>query len=134
MASVELRVGLPLLQPWRQGPVIDARRAEVRRVGAERAAVEREHLAMLEAGLAEYEAAAANLARARGTRLPRARQRAEAAVAAYGAGTSTIATLILARGQALEAEMDVIDLEERVAALGAALTLQYSGQYSGAQP
>lgn len=127
MASVELRIGLPLLQPWRQGPVIDARRADVNRVGAERAAAEREHLAMLETGLAEYEAASANLARARDTRLPRARQRAEAAVAAYGAGTSTIATLILARGQALEAEMDVIELEERVAAFGAALTLQYSG-------
>lgn len=127
MASVEVRIGLPLLQPWRQGPVIDARRADVQRVGAERAAVEREHLVMLETGLAEYEAASANLARARDTRLPRARQRAEAAVAVYGAGTSTITTLILARGQALEAEMDVIDLEERVAALGAALTLQYSG-------
>ncbi len=127
MASVELRIGLPLLQPWRQGPVIDARRADVQRVGAERAAVEREHLAMLEAGLAAYEAASANLARARDTRLPRARQRADAAVAAYGAGTSTITALILARGQALEAEMDVIDLEARVAALGVALTLQYSG-------
>lgn len=127
MASVELRIGLPLLQPWRQGPVIDARRADASRVGAERAALEREHLAMLETGLAEYEAARANLARARGTRLPRARQRAEAAVAAYGAGTSTIATLISARGQALEAEMDVVDFEERVASLGAALTLQYSG-------
>lgn len=127
MASVELRIGLPLLQPWRQGPVIDARRADAQRVGAERAAVEREHLAMLETGLAEFEAANANLARARDTRLPRARQRAEAAVAAYGAGTSTIVTLILARGQALEAEMDVIDLEERVTAIGAALTLQYSG-------
>lgn len=127
MASVEVRIGLPLLQPWRQGPVIDARRADVQRVGAERAAVEREHLAMLETGLAEYEAASANLARARDTRLPRARQRAEAAVAAYGAGTSSIANLIFVRGQALEAEMDVLDLEERVASLGAALTLQYSG-------
>lgn len=127
MASVEVRVGLPLLQPWRQGPMIDARRADMQRVGAERTALEREHLAMLEAGLAAYEAASANLARARDTRLPRARQRAEAAVAAYGAGTSSIANLILVRGQALEAEMDVIDLGERVAALGAALTLQYSG-------
>ncbi len=127
MASVELRVGLPLLQPWRQGPVVDARRADLSRVGAERAAVEREHLAMLEARLAEHQALSANLTRARDTRLPLARRRAEAAIAAYGAGTSTIANLILARGQALEAEMDVLDLEERVAALGAALTLQYGG-------
>ncbi len=127
MASVELRIGLPLLQPWRQGPVIDARRADVSRVGAERAAVEREHLAMLEARLAQHQALSANLARARNTRLPLAQQRAEAAVEAYGAGTQTIAILIAARGQALEAEMDVLDLGERVAGLGAALTLQYSG-------
>lgn len=127
MASIELRIGLPLLQPWRQGPVIAARRADLSRVGAERAAAEREHLAMLEAGLAEHQVASENLARARDMRLPRARQRAEAAVASYGAGTSTIAALILVRGQALEAEMDVLDLEERVAALGAALTLQYAG-------
>ena len=127
MASVELRIGLPLLQPWRQGPVIDARRADVSRVGAERAAVEREHLAMLEARLAQHQALSANLARARNTRLPLAQRRAEAAVVAYGAGTQTIAILIAARGQALEAEMDVLDLGERVAGLGAALTLQYSG-------
>ncbi len=127
MASVELRIGLPILQPWRQGPVIGARRADVNRVGAERAAAEREHLAMLEARLAEHQALAANLVRARDTRLPLARRRAEAAGAAYGAGTQTIAILIAARGQALEAEMDVLDLEERIAALGAALTLQYGG-------
>ncbi len=125
MASVELRIGLPVF--GRQGPVIAAGRVNVDRVAAERAAAEREHLSMLESSLAEYEAARSNLTRARDTRLPRARQRAEAAVAAYGAGTSTIAALILARGQALQAEMDVIDLEERVTSLGAALTLQYSG-------
>lgn len=125
MASVEVRVGLPVF--GRQAPVIASGRANVDRVAAERAAAEREHLAMIETSLAEYEAASTNLTRARDTRLPRARQRADAAVAAYGAGSSTIAALILARGQALQAEMDVLDLEERVASLGAALTLQYAG-------
>jgi cobalt-zinc-cadmium efflux system outer membrane protein len=51
MASVEVRVGLPLFQAWRQGPLIDARRSDVVRVGAEREATLREHEAMLEAGL-----------------------------------------------------------------------------------
>jgi outer membrane protein TolC len=128
MASVEVRIGLPLFQPWRQQPVIDARRAEVDRAAAQRDAAAREHLAMLETNLAAYQAAAANLDRARQTRLPLARQRAEAASAAYGAGTSTISTVIAARAQALEAEMDVLDLEERVATLGAELTLQYGEQ------
>ncbi|MBI3438368.1 MAG: TolC family protein, partial [Proteobacteria bacterium] len=127
MASVEVRIGLPLFQPWRQQPVIDARRADVNRADAEREAALRERTASLDVQLAEHEALSANLARARGTRLPLTRRRAAAANGAYGAGTSTIAALILARGQALEAEMDVLDLEERVATLGAELTLQYPG-------
>ncbi|HWA21924.1 MAG TPA: TolC family protein [Caulobacterales bacterium] len=128
MASVEVRIGLPLFQPWRQQPVIDARRAEVDRADARRDAAEREHVAMLESNLATYQAATANFDRARQTRLPLARQRAEAANAAYGAGSSSIATLIAARAQALETEMDVLDLAERVATLGAELSLQYGEQ------
>jgi len=127
MASVEVRIGLPLFQPWRQQPVIDARRAEVDRADAQRQAAEREHLATLDSNLAAYEATEANLDRARQTRLPLARRR-EAANAAYGAGTSTVAALIAARAQALETEMDVLDLEERAATLGAELTLQYAGE------
>ena len=128
MASVEVRIGLPLFQPWRQQPVIDARRAEVDRANAQRQAAEREHLAMLESNVAAYEATEANLDRALQTRLPLARRRAEAANAVYGAGTSTVAALIAARAQALEMEMDVLDLEERAATLGAELTLQDAGE------
>ena len=128
MASVEVRIGLPLFQPWRQQPVIDARRAEVDRANAQRQAAEREHLAMLESNVAAYEATEANLDRALQTRLPLARRRAEAANAVYGAGTSTVAALIAARAQALETEMDVLDLEERAATLGAELTLQDAGE------
>lgn len=126
MASVEVRVGLPLFQAWRQGPSIDARRADVARVGAERDATLREHEAMLEAGLAQHSALAASVARARDVRLPLARQRAEAAVGAFAAGNSGSSTLIAARRDQLEAELDVLMLEERLAMTGAALTLQYA--------
>jgi outer membrane protein TolC len=128
MASIEIRIGLPLLQSWRQGPVIDARRADLNRVTAERAALEREHLALLEAQLAEHRALSANVARARDTRLVLARRRAEAAQGAYAGGASSVADLFTAREQALEAELDVLDLEERLARIGAALTLQYLEQ------
>jgi outer membrane protein TolC len=126
MASVEVRVGLPLFQPWRQGPLIDARRADVARVGAERDATLREHEAMLEAGLAQHAALAASVARARDVRLPRSRQRAEAASGAFAAGNSSASELIAARRDALEAELDLLMLEERLAMTGAALTLQYA--------
>lgn len=125
MASVEVRVGLPLFQPLRQGPLVDARRADVARVGAERDATLREHEAMLEAGLAQHAALSASVARAREVRLPRARQRAEAASGAFAAGNSSTSEVIAARRDALEAELDLIMLEERLAVTGAALTLQY---------
>jgi hypothetical protein len=44
-----------------------------------------------------------------------------------GAGASS-AQVITARRDALEAELDVLDLEQRMASLGAALTLQYGEQ------
>jgi outer membrane protein TolC len=126
MASVEVRIGLPLFQAWRQGPLVEARRADQARVSAERAATEREHLAVLETGLAEYAATQANLERAHASRLPLARQRAEAAAGAFAGGTMNASALIAARRDALEAELDLIGLSERRAMLGAALTLQYA--------
>ena len=125
MASVEVRIGLPLFQAWRQGPMIEARRADARRVEAERLAAEREHGAMLERLLAEHASTLANLARARATRLPLAQRRAEAAQGAFAGAAATSDQLITARRHTLEAELEVLDLEQRLAALGAALTLQY---------
>lgn len=125
MASVEVRIGLPLLQPWRQGPLVEASRADQARVTAGRVAAEREHSAMLEAQLAVYEAVNANLRRARETRLPLARQRADASAGAFAAGAASAEQLIAARRDALEAELDLLELEQRRAELGAALTLQY---------
>ncbi len=126
MASVEVRVGLPLFQLSRQGPIVEARRADLISAGAEREAAAREHEAMLEASLAEFAALTANLERSRGTRLILARQRASAAIGAFAAGDMTLPELIEARGQALEEELDVLELEQLRAGLGAALSLQFS--------
>jgi outer membrane protein TolC len=125
MASVEVRIDLPLLQPWRQGPLIEARRADVSRVEAEREATIREHAAILETGLAQHAALSASVTRAREVRAPLARQRAEAAAGAFAAGAISAGEVIAARRDAIEAELDLIELEERQALIGAALTLQY---------
>ncbi len=126
MASVEVRVGLPLFQGSRQGPIVEARRADLISAGAEREAAAREYEAMLEASLAEFAALTANLERGRGTRLILARQRANAAIGAFAAGEMTLSALIEARGQALEEEVDLLELEQRRAGLAAALSLQFS--------
>lgn len=125
MASVEVRIDLPLFQSGRQGPLIEARRAEVQGVEARQTAAEREILAALERQLAEHRASQANLRRARDTRLALARQRADAATGAFAGGALSAEQLILARRDALEAELNVLELEEHVSSLGAALTLQF---------
>ena len=125
LASIGFRIGLPLFQSNRQRPIINARRADVARVEADREAVLREHTAILEQRLAEYEAVEANLKRAMDIRLPLAQQRAAADIGSHGFGTLSAAQLFAARTDALEAEIDVIDLEARLARIGAALTLEY---------
>jgi outer membrane protein TolC len=125
MASVEVRIGLPLFQGSRQQPIIDARRADVGRVAAERRAAEREHGAILEAQLAEHAAVSANVARINEVRLPLARRRAAAAAGAFAAGGMSATEMIVARRDMLEAELENLELEQRRAALGAAMTLQY---------
>lgn len=128
MASLEVRIGLPLFQAWRQGPLIEARRADQIRARGERAAALRAQRAALETALAQYAALDANLSRASATRLPLARQRAEAVQGSYAAGTASTDEIIAARRAAIEAELELIDLEERRALLGAALTLPYAEQ------
>lgn len=123
--SAEVKFSLPLFQGSRQRPLINSKLDEVNRIGAERAALLREHGAVLEARLAEREALMANLQRARNIRLPLTRQRASAAMGALAAGTSSVAQSISARREALEAELDIITLEERLSELNAALSLEY---------
>ncbi|MBI3438954.1 MAG: hypothetical protein HY054_10000, partial [Proteobacteria bacterium] len=83
---------------------------------------------MLDTQLAQYEATEASLARATDTRLPLARRRAEAAAGAFAGGAMNASALIAARREAIETELEVIDLEERLALLGASLTLQFGEQ------
>ena len=88
-------------------------------------ALVREHTALLESRLAEYAALTGNLARARDVRLPLARQREAAAIASHAAGTLPLAQLIAARRDARETELDVLAMRERLATIGATLTLEY---------
>jgi len=125
LASVGLRIGLPLFQGSRQKPIVAARRADIGRVQAEREATVRERAAVLEQQLTNYAALEANVGRAKDTRLPLARQRSAAALGAHGAGAASVVQLIAARTDELEAEIDLLDLEERLALVGAALTLEY---------
>ncbi len=125
MISLGVRFNLPLFQSDRQTPTIDARRADLKRVGLEREAVLREHQAMLEARLAEHVQLTARLTRARDVVLPLARQQEAVASAAHEAGTLDLAGLFAMRLEAKEAELDRLDVERRLALVDAYLTLEY---------
>ncbi len=125
MVSLGLKFSLPLFQSDRQAPAIDARRADLKRVGSEREALLREHRAMLEARLAEHVQLSARLARARNVVLPLAKQQEAVASAAHAAGTLDLAALFATRLEAKEAELDRLDLERRLALVDAYLTLEY---------
>ena len=127
MISLGVRFKLPLFQSDRQAPVIDARRADLKRVGLERDALLREHRAMLEARLAEHDQLAGRLIRARDVVLPLARAQEALASAAHEAGTLDLAGLFAARLEAKEAELDRLDVERRLALVDAYLTLEYGG-------
>ena len=126
MVSFGLKFGLPLFQSDRQTPTIDAKRADLRRVGSEREALLREHRAMLEARLAEHAQLVARLARARDVILPLARRQEAVGSAAHAAGKMNLAGLFAVRLEAKEAELDRLDLERRLALVDAWLTLEYS--------
>jgi hypothetical protein len=85
----------------------------------------REHEALLETRLAAYDALSSSLARAKQTTLVLARQRQAAMEAAHAGGGAALAQVISARRDAREAELQVLDLEERLATTGAELTLEY---------
>jgi len=126
MISLGVRFKLPLFQSDRQAPTIEARRADLKRVGLERDAVLREHRAMLEARLAEHGQLSARLVRAREIVLPLAHQQETVAQAAHAAGTLDLASLFAMRLEAKEAELDRLDVERRLALVDAFLTLEYS--------
>ena len=125
LVSVGASVRLPLFQGGRQEPVIAARAADARRVDAEREAAEREWTAMLQADLADYEAARTRWIRARDVVLPNLRTRADLVTASYGAGRAGIMEVLDAFIALANARLDALDKEADVARRAVRLTLTY---------
>lgn len=125
MMSFQLKFSLPLFQSDRQAPMIDARRADVQRAGAEREALLREHRAMIEARLAQTVELKERLERARNVVLPAAQRMEAVAAAAQATSSSGRADLIKAQMETVEADLSRLDLEQKLMAVSASLNLQY---------
>jgi outer membrane protein, heavy metal efflux system len=102
MVSLQLRMGLPLFTRNRQDPAISARRAELRRIEAEREAELRMHTAEVRQMITEWEQLGQQLQQYERELLPLSRERSRASLATYRAGRGDLRTALDAYSQEIE--------------------------------
>jgi cobalt-zinc-cadmium efflux system outer membrane protein len=125
LVSVQLSLDLPVFPGARQDPRIAARQAERAALDAERVAVFREHRAELEADLADYQRLSQALRRQREVLLPLAEEKVALTLAAWRGNRASLADLIAARRERIEAELRAIELEGERLQLAARLHYTY---------
>jgi outer membrane protein TolC len=102
MVSLEFRIGLPLFTKYRQDPQISAKRAELRRIEAEREAELRMHTAEIQQMLVEWHLLGEQVRQYERELLPLARERSRAALASYRAGRGDLRLALDAHRQEIE--------------------------------
>lgn len=127
MVSARVTVDLPLFTARRQEPLIQAAVLRAGRLRAEREAARRELASELDKALADYAAAAEELARTRETILPLARQKVELQTASYRAQQVPFDRVLEARREQVEAELKVVALESDTAKAAARLAYYFRG-------
>ena len=125
MAMLQVNIDLPLFSGSRQSPRIASAEAE-RLASASRAeAVRREHESMLHSQLAYYERTERVLSRQTDILLPLAEEKVALATAAWRAGKGSLADVIQARSELLDASLAVIELTAERDQTAAALHFTY---------
>ena len=114
MVSLEFRVGLPLFSRYRQDPMIRAKRAELSRLEADRDAELRTHTAEVTAMLAAWDAARKRIVLYESDRLPLARQRSQAALAAFQSGRLELTSVLASHVAEIEAQREYVDLVKQL--------------------
>lgn len=126
MAMVQVSIDLPILAARRQNPRIAARLAERTGLEAEREAVVREHTAMLESDLAEYQRLSRAVQRQRDVLLPLADDKVALALASWRGGKGELVEVVMARRERIDAELMAIALEGERQQVAARLHFAYS--------
>ena len=126
MVSIQLSFELPLFAAKRQDPRIYAKRKEVERIEAEREEKLRERLEDIEAQLAQQVEMTRRLSRLRDTALPLAEERVRLTLASYQAGRTDLGSVLAARRDRVEMQLDVIQTEGQLAALHAQLAYLFT--------
>jgi outer membrane protein TolC len=130
MASLQVSFDLPVFPGSRQDPKIAAKRAERTGLDAEREATLREHTAVLEADLADYQRLVNAVRRQREVLLPLAEEKVTLAMAAWRGGKGNLTEVIAARRERIDAELKAIDLEGQRRQVAARLHYAY-GDHPG---
>lgn len=117
MMSVQLSFDLPWQPGQRQQPQVLARQKEVLRIEAERDETLRRHREEIEAQLAELQALDAQRARLDGAGQALAAERVVLALASYQAGRGSLGDVLIARREAAETQLRLLDLDAQRLAL-----------------
>ncbi|MFO1436350.1 MAG: TolC family protein [Gammaproteobacteria bacterium] len=121
VVSLQVSIDLPLFTSKRQNPRIAAKQAEVNQIDAERQALLLDHAQELESDVAEHDRLDRAVDRQQSTFIPLAQEKVSLAMAAYGAGNSTLTDVLAARRELIDSRLKLIDLQSQQAQLTARL-------------
>jgi outer membrane protein, heavy metal efflux system len=110
MVSLQFQVSLPLFPGTRQDPAIQAKRAALKRLEADRDTELRMHIAEITTMLANWQSALDRIALYENERLPLARQRSEIALADLRAGRMELRQTLAVLSDQMEVERTYTDL------------------------
>jgi len=111
MISLEFRVGLPLFSGKRQDPTIAARRADLRRVAADRESELRMHKAEVTQLIADWETLITRTTAFNGELLPLAKERVQLATTALQSGRGDVKSALSAQQDFVELQLQALALE-----------------------
>jgi outer membrane protein TolC len=117
MVSFQLVFDLPWARDRRQQPVLAAKQKDAARVESERAELVRRHAEELDAQLAELKALDAQHARLERHGIALNSERVALALASYEAGRGDLGAVLVARREAVETRLRLIDLDAQRMAL-----------------
>jgi len=133
MVSLQASFDLRLFTGTRQDPMIAAKRAARIGLDAEREATLREHSAMLESDLADFERLTSALKRQRDVLLPLASEKVNLAMADWQGGKGSLSDVIMARRERIDAKLKLIEITGERSQMAARLYYAY-GEPAGEKP
>lgn len=133
MVSLQVAFDLPLFPQKRQNPQIAAKHAEATALASEREVSLREHAAMLETDLAQYQRLVNAVRRQREILQPLAEEKVALTMAAWRGGKGNLTEVVTARRERILAELDAVALDGERRQSAARLHFTY-GDAAGAQP